>query len=401
MSNTVRHFVRNCETCGRTHVWRDKKRGFLKPLPIPENFHQELSIDFMTDLPADKNQLRYFMVITDRLSKEIILEAMDTMTAELCAKAFLNCFYRFHGFPKAITSDRGSNWVGYFWKRLCKQTGIEQRLSTAFHLQTDGATERANQEVQEYLRAFVTYSQNDWSELLPAAQLSLNNRDSSLGYSPFYLTHGYHVSVLLQTSETNVTHCTSSKARKADSLVKKLEEGQALAQASMAWRQKIMEDTTNRGRQQAEMFKEGDCVWLNLKNISTPRPSKKLAWLHAKYRVLKIISPHVIELDVPIASQQQDDNQPGLVDTTVPGKDQEFKVEQILKAENLHCGRGKWRMVLVKWKEQLEPTWEPRSEFEDTAALDNFERKYGTTDYVGEKNIGTYTGMQTHGQEGG
>lgn len=108
MSNMVRQFVRNCDVCGRTHVWRDKKRGFLKALPIPERFHQEISIDFMTDLPANKRQPRYLMVITDRLSKEIILEAMDTMSAEPCAERFLQFFYRFHKFPRAITSDRGS-----------------------------------------------------------------------------------------------------------------------------------------------------------------------------------------------------------------------------------------------------------------------------------------------------
>lgn len=204
--------------------------------------------------------------------------------------------------------------------------------------------------------------------------MALNNIDSSLGYNPFFLIHGYHVPAL-QTSEINLTQCTSSKAHKANSLVKKLEEGQALAQASMAWRQQIMEDTANRGRQQAEIFREGDCVWLNLKNISTPRPSKKLAWLHAKYRVLKIISPHVIELDVPIGihprfhvdmlkkaandplpSQQQDDNQPVPADTSVPRNEQEFEIERILKAENVRRGRGKRRVVLVKWKGQLEPT---------------------------------------------
>ena len=91
----------------------------MKPLPIPERFHQELSIDFMTDLPAEKDQPRYLMVITDRLSKEIILESMTSMNAESCADRFIQCFYRFHGFPKALTSDRGSNWVGEFWTRLC------------------------------------------------------------------------------------------------------------------------------------------------------------------------------------------------------------------------------------------------------------------------------------------
>ncbi|KAI1001450.1 hypothetical protein K3495_g6749 [Podosphaera aphanis] len=67
ISNMVRRFVRNCDVCGRTHVWRDEKRGFLKTLPVPDRFHQELSIDFMVDRPADKEQPRYLIVITDRL----------------------------------------------------------------------------------------------------------------------------------------------------------------------------------------------------------------------------------------------------------------------------------------------------------------------------------------------
>ena len=61
-----------------------------------------------------------------------------------------------------------------------------------------------------------------------------------------------------------------------------------------------MEDNTNKSRQLNEIFKEGDRVWLNLKNVTTPRPSKEFAWLHAKYKVTKIISPHVVELDIPI-----------------------------------------------------------------------------------------------------
>lgn len=61
----------------------------------------------MTVLPANKDQPRYLMVITDRLSKEIILEAMETMSAEACAKRSIQCFYRFHSFPRVITSDRG------------------------------------------------------------------------------------------------------------------------------------------------------------------------------------------------------------------------------------------------------------------------------------------------------
>ena len=89
MSTMVRQFCRNCDVCGRSHVWRTRRQGLLLPLPIPERFHRELSIDFMTDLPAkSKTDPRYLMVITDRLLKSITLEAMDSMDAKCCAERF-------------------------------------------------------------------------------------------------------------------------------------------------------------------------------------------------------------------------------------------------------------------------------------------------------------------------
>lgn len=126
----------------------------------------------------------------------------------------------------------------------------------------------------------------------------------------------------------------SSQSCKADVLVQKLEEGQILAQAALVWRQQIMEDNANCGRQQAIKFKLGDYKSLNLENIETPRPSKILSWLHAKYNIVKIISCHVVELDTLIGihprfhvdllkkasnnllpSQLQNDYQPDPIDT--------------------------------------------------------------------------------------
>jgi len=98
------------------------------------------------------------------------------MEAEACAQRFLDCHYRFHGMPTSIVSDRGSNWTSRFWRRLCKLAGIKQQLSTAYHPETDGGPERANQEIQAYLRCYISFSQDDWDRFLPAAMLALNNR---------------------------------------------------------------------------------------------------------------------------------------------------------------------------------------------------------------------------------
>ncbi|KAI0993806.1 hypothetical protein K3495_g14378, partial [Podosphaera aphanis] len=405
MNAMVRIFCKNCDVCGRTKIWRSKRQGLLLPLPIPERFHSELSIDFMTELPTrNKDDPQFLMVITDRLLKGVTLEAMKTMNAEECAERFLQCHYRFHGFPQAITSDRGSNWVGDFWRHLCRLTGIEQRLSTAFHPETDGSTERMNQEVLAYLRAFISFSQLEWASMLPTAQLAINNRDSTVSnLSPFFLEHGYHADPI-ELKSPPIKGTKSSPGKRAENFVTRILEAQEFAAAAMAVAQQAMEEQANRKRAPSTKYQVGDKVWLSLKNIATPQPKKKLAWVNAKYSVTKVISPHVVELDVPskvwprfhvellrkasqdpLPSQLQDDIQPApKISGDHPDDVPEQTVERILRAERMRRGRGHVRRLLVKWKGFAEPTWEDRSELEETEALDNFEAEFGSGDGVGE-----------------
>ncbi|KAM4056428.1 reverse transcriptase (RNA-dependent DNA polymerase) [Hirsutella rhossiliensis] len=267
-SQLVRRFVANCDTCGRAHIWRQSKRGFLKPLPIPDRPRSHLSMDFITDLPpTGPRKARYLWVIVDRLTKAVTLEVMDNMEAEPCAKRFLQCHYRFHGMPRSIVSDRGSNWLTY-------------------HPQTDGGPERMNQEIEAYLRAYVSYVQDDWGELLPAAQLALNNRESATTkISPFFAEHGYHVDpISVEESEEPPRDREESRA---DGLLSRLQEVNEYMQAVMAASQQQQEEAANAKRQPAERFEVGDKVWLSMANYRSPRPCKKLDWLHHKYTVTK------------------------------------------------------------------------------------------------------------------
>lgn len=142
----VRCFCQSCDVCGRSHVWRSRQEDLLLPIPVPDRFHSELSIDFMTELPTkDKEDSGFLMGISDRLLKLVTSEVMQKMSAEDCGERFINFHYRFHGFPRALISDRGSNWVGDFREKFCEIAGIKHRLSTAFHPETDGAIDRMNQ----------------------------------------------------------------------------------------------------------------------------------------------------------------------------------------------------------------------------------------------------------------
>jgi transposase InsO family protein len=399
MAQDCARFVRNCDICRKSRPSRQLRQGLLQPLPIPERFWSDISIDFMTDLPShEEGGPRYLMVITDRLSKYVQLEAMESMKSQTCAARFKEVWWRFRGFPNAIISDRGSDWVGDFWSELCRLVGIKQLLSTSYHPQTDGGTERMNQEVQQYMRCYLTFAQEDWPEHLAACQLTINNRDSTVtGFSPNRLLLGFDVDPIPRTEPFPSVPPTSEKGR-AVAFLTRLEEGTALAGAASAYIQQRQESDANRKRRPAEQFKVGDEVWLSLRNIKTDRPSKKLDWLHNKYKVTAVPSPLTVTLDVPqgihptfhvelieraaddpLPSQTSTDTRPGpvLVPSGEDGEEQEeFVVEEILAAKNAR-GRGKKRQVLVKWKGYDNPDWQPLEQFEDTEALDRFEAKWG------------------------
>jgi transposase InsO family protein len=387
LTQDIRQFLPNCDICGSKAIWREKRRGLLKPLPIPERQWSEISIDFITDLPVSKSGATNVMVITDRLFKSCIFKAMKEITVEAVVDSLMECLIQHHGPPSAIVSDRGPQFVSLMWKRICSLMKITRRLSTAFHPETDGSTERMNQELEAYLRCFVSYYQDDWEQLLPIAMLAINGRTSSVtGMSPFFATHGYNIEPI-EVEEPLRTEGKTPVAR-GEALISKLKEATEVAQTMMAAAQEKYETYANRNRRPAEQFHVGDKVWLNLGNIATNTPSKKLDWRNAKYTVKELIGSHAVRLDTPpgihnvfhvmllrraadnpLPSQIIHEPQPPALvrdDGT-----EEYEVEKILD-HRIPKGRRRGLKLLVKWKGYARPTWEPVEEFEETEAYDTY-----------------------------
>ena len=119
-------------------------------------------MDFITDLPLSiKLDAKTLLVITDRLSKGVILIPMLLISAPMVAMAFIKYYIPYHGFPKAIINKRGTQFTSAVWATICGTLRIERRLSLTYHPEIDGATERANQVIQPYLRVYTIFSQDN------------------------------------------------------------------------------------------------------------------------------------------------------------------------------------------------------------------------------------------------
>jgi transposase InsO family protein len=131
------------------------------------------------------------VVITDRLRKGVIAGALLDLQVKTVTDWFFHCYYLHHFLPRSIVSDQGAQFVSGFWKRVCDNLGITRLLSTAYHPETDGATEQQNKVIKTTLRELVNWQQNDWAYRLPIVVSAICGRDSrSTGVSPFFLTHG-------------------------------------------------------------------------------------------------------------------------------------------------------------------------------------------------------------------
>ena len=171
---------------------------------------------------------------------------------------------------------------------------ITQRLSTAFHPETDGATERANQELETYFRIFTSFQQEDWAFQLPIAMTALNSRVSQFtGLSPFFMTHGYHQSIMDFTVHEEQGSFLSP-AEQGRQLVERWRNSTDIVKAAMAVAQEAQERHSNTRRLVGDEFRPGDRVWLKLKHVKTTQPIKKLDWIALPYRVLACIGTHAI-----------------------------------------------------------------------------------------------------------
>ncbi|MBW0573311.1 hypothetical protein O181_113026 [Austropuccinia psidii MF-1] len=190
MTQVIKDYVSSCQHCSRNKNIHHKEFGLLKPLPIPNGLWICLSMDFITQLPLS-NSFDSILFIVDRFSKmTVFIPTMYSIISLDSAHLFIKNIFSKHGFPSRILSDRGSLFFSSFWTNLFQQLKISRDLSTAYHPETDGQTERVNRILEQYLWMYVSYHHNDWNTWVPLAEFAYNNSGhSSTKQSPFFTVY--------------------------------------------------------------------------------------------------------------------------------------------------------------------------------------------------------------------
>ena len=146
MKREVAEYVSKCLVCQQVKAERQKPYGLLQPLHIPEWKWEHITMDFIFKLLPTTQRHDGIWVVVDRLTKSAhFLPIREKFSTQKLAELFMSHIVSLHGVPVSIIYDRDPRFTSRFWKRLMKELGVKLNLSTAFHPQNDGQSERTIQ----------------------------------------------------------------------------------------------------------------------------------------------------------------------------------------------------------------------------------------------------------------
>src|ERR1700744_153598 len=375
MKLDIAAYVQGCATCQANKNFPNNPKPPSFPIKTDPNAlpFETIALDFITKLPESEG-FDTILTITDQgLSKaSFFIPCNETIDAVGVVKLYAKTILPHYGLPKKVISDRDPRFTATFTKELCKTLGIQQNISTAYHPQTDGQSERTNQWLEQYLRMFINHQQSNWVELLPLAQYTHNSWPSATTKkTPYELILGYNPRVH-QPQRTTTVPDTEER-------LKHLQEARRAAQAAITHAQTLYKDSPR-----FKEYQEGDQVWLDAKNLKTPHPTPKLAPnRYGPFRVIRKISATTYALKLPskwhihpvfhasllmpytetlIHGENFPEPPPDLVDGA-----EEWEVEQILETRK----RRNQLQFLIKWKgySAAHNSWEPEQNLNATELI--------------------------------
>ncbi len=356
MQQDVKDYVRGCAECQRNKVNTRPTKAPLSPIfPTHEAMPFEtVALDFITKLPISQG---YDSILTvtdhDCTKAAVFIPCKESMTAEETAGLIVQHIFPRFGLPLKFISDRDPKFASRFIRGLCKGTGTTQNISTAYHPQTDGQSERTNQWLEQYLRFWVNERQDNWHSYLPLAEFAHNNwPNETTGESPFFILYGYNP----RADWTDKPSPIPQVALRLDQFKRARQRAQELMiKAQKSW---VKHKDTPK-------YQEGDLVWLEGRHLRTNQPTAKLApKRHGPFPIVQVMSSVNYRLKLPTQwsihdvfhidlltpyreTEAHGSNYsrppPDLVDN-----EEEYEVEKVLDVRQF--GRRHKKQYLIKWK---------------------------------------------------
>ncbi|KAG8819677.1 hypothetical protein FRC17_010364 [Serendipita sp. 399] len=294
LRDDVVKFIKSCVPCSRNKAPRHKPYGLLKPLPVPERPWHSISMDFIEKLPESKGHTQ-ILVVVDRLTKQaIFIPCPKKFDSMYLATLFVQHVFSKHGIPSHVTSDRGSRFVSAFMTALGTLLDMKLHATSGYHPEADGQTERVNQTLEQYLRMYCNYQQDNWSELLPLAEFAYNNApNATTGVSPFYANKGYNPQIAVHPERDAANYLARNYAVDLEALHRTLRREMKSAQDTY-------ERNANRHRLQGPDLRVGNKVFVKAKFLRSTRPTPKLSErYYGPYTIVDKPSSQSFTLELP------------------------------------------------------------------------------------------------------
>ena len=382
----ITEYIKGCATCqqNKNLTHRIRTPLFRIPSTIDAKPFSHIAMDLITGLPKSNGHDAILTIVDHGCSRGVIfLPCSTTITSTGIAKLYLENVFQWFGLPKKIISDRDPRFTSHFGKAITRALGITQNLSTAFHPQTDGLSERKNQWVEQYLYLICT-SQDDWAKWLPMATAVHNNaRNSTTGFTPNMLLLGWDPP--LTPDQT-----LSTSNQKAEDYVTKFQKNRLMAILAL-------NKAASAHAPLSSKYSQGQRVWLEGKNLPISHGTVKLSpKRYGPFTITKLISPVASRLDLPTSWNIHPIFHNNLlipyVETNAHGPnfsrpppdlidgEAEYEVEAI--RSHRYFGKNKRLQYLLKWKgyPEADNTWESEDQLNAPELLKQYNRRHNLQD---------------------